>query len=53
MIKFLIKNIHIWRHHDGIQRTCRICSKHQINIIEIDTRRNLYTPIRDNWRDLN
>lgn len=50
-IKFLIKSIHFWKYHDGIQRTCRVCGKHQINIVVIDT--SITPPIRDNWRDLN
>ena len=51
MLKFFKRNIHIWRYHDGIQRTCRICGKHQINVVIIN--HGGYKRLLDNWRDLN
>jgi hypothetical protein len=47
---FIHPKIHIWSYHDQIERTCRLCGKKQMNIIQIinDGR---YPPLIDSWMD--
>lgn len=50
-VKHLIANIHIWRYHDRIERTCRVCGKSQINIVQIKS--GGWPPLVDCWYDNN
>jgi len=41
-------NLHIWK-KKGIARTCRLCSKEQLNIREIWREKDGRLTLRDNW----